>query len=193
MTILGTRSALRIRPRIANLTVRPLFCHPVMQPDHSPLMGPNTVSARFLRGAYKETPVVARPSLMEPLFIDQTTGDEFDPRNHGYRVVPPHRSFATAVKPRTADPFPAAVTFPPSNNDEYDFIMSSPCPVSDEQCVQLRKDDTQNEDNGNAPPLVTPRQMHETVLTEDAESVTDWVHEPDHQDNEVDEEDMSAD
>ena len=65
--------------------------------------------------------------------------EECDPRNYGYRVVSPVRSrqFTTASSAGT-ETIPQQPSLTTPQVDEYDFIMSSTSPVSDQQCANLQ-------------------------------------------------------
>ena len=196
MKLLSHRSTVQIRS-ILTKQVRPLFCQPVMQPEH--VMGPHDIATRTLRSSFKDFAARTRPlgcsSVMEPLYIDKETGDEFDPRTHGYRVVYKSRGYSTvsAVSHGTTNPFEQ----PTVRNDEYSFIMSSPHPVSAEQCAQRRYDDdcpTQDQVDEEELPSVEDVLRQKAVLmsfTETSESSTSWCQQHDEEDPAADEMDLA--
>lgn len=197
MKLLCRKTAVRIPSiqRFANQSVRPLFCQPVMQPEHT--RGPHAITTRTLRSSFKESSLTrARNSIMEPSYYDKVTGmDECDPRNYGYRVVAPgkRRGFTTAATAPAGHTSPFAK--PPTHNleDEYTFIMSSPCPVSAEQCAEHvlgRKDELPAESISQT--SVTDVIFNSSLsLTEHATSGTDWANQGDIEDTSLDDLDLA--
>jgi hypothetical protein len=118
---------------------RSLRCQPVVSAGSASVL-PNTVAARHIHSLNDASYFSSRgrSSFAEPFYMSKQKEEECDPQRYGYRVVKPLNSRGYTTTAAAAGAAAAVLDPVPAMNapdlDEYSFIMSSPCPVSEQQC-----------------------------------------------------------